>query len=115
MQRYPAEVRADLQHYYNLNIDKLGADFSAFHAAACLICMPAGSSQLYARIDKRLMWNLTEYKLHSIHQSIVGKEIPYPWDKPETNLPELEAIDIDEFEKWHSKKRKEGEKWQVIQ
>lgn len=49
--RYPDELRADLQREYGLNIDRMGAEFSCAHAAACMAHM-AGPSSLRQAVDE---------------------------------------------------------------
>lgn len=110
------QVRADLQRYYGLNIDRFGTDFGAFHAAACLSCLPPGSA-LLAEIDQRTTWNTTDYMLHGIAQMLAGKEIPYPWDKKENAIDgiESEGLPLDEFQKWYAQTDwKEVDEWQVL-
>lgn len=111
------QVRADLQRYYGLNLDRIGADFSAFHAAACLSCLPPGSA-LMLEIDERTAWATTDYLLHGIAQMLAGKEIPYPWDKKKSGIEGIEAegLPLDEFQAWYGQNEwKEVDGWQVIQ
>lgn len=108
-------MRADLQRYYGLNLDRLGTDFSAFHAAACLSCLPLGSSLLSA-IDGRANYTYGEYLLHSIMSMLAGKEIPFPWDKKKTGIEgiETEAVPLDEFIDWYTNTSfKEVDEWRV--
>lgn len=112
MSRHPSQTRADLQRYYGLNIDRLGADFGAFHAGACLCNLPIGSS-LMAAVDERATYTRTEYMLHAIMCGLVGKAIPYPWDKQcGIDGIETEAVPLDEFREWYeTTKWKEVEEW----
>lgn len=43
MRDRPSELRADLQQYYGLDIDGMGADYSHAHAACCAAQLPAGA------------------------------------------------------------------------
>lgn len=103
LDRYPAEAEADLQRYYGLNIQAMGRDFTALHAAACLSCLPLGSA-LLARLDPRAQWTVTDYMLHGILTALTGKEIPYPWSKKETGIEGVGAgMPVDEFREWYEK------------
>lgn len=112
MSRHQSQTRADLQRYYGLNIDRLGSDFGAFHAGACLCNLPIGSS-LMAAVDERATYTRTEYMLHAIMCGLVGKAIPYPWDKQcGIDGIETEAVPLDEFREWYeTTKWKEVEEW----
>lgn len=112
------QVRADLQRYYGLNIDRIGEDFGAFHAAACLSCLPPGSA-LLREIDGRFAWTNGDFLLHGIAQMLAGKEIPYPWDnKKNVGIEgiDTEGLPLDEFQDWYMNNDwKEVDDWQVIQ
>lgn len=113
--KHPVQVRADLQRYYCLNLDRLGSDFGAFHAAACLSCLPPGSALLSA-IDKRLSWGNESHILHGIAQMLAGKEIPYPWDKKASGIDgvDVEGLPLDEFQAWYGQNEwKEVDGWQI--
>lgn len=110
---HPAETRADLQRYYGLNLDRLGRDFGSFHAGACLACLPPGSA-LMARIDEATSWTATDHILWVIYQALVGKELPFPWDKRGSGLPDLEGVDVDEFKRWHEQDFEEVDRWQTL-
>ena len=107
---HPTETRADLQRYFNLNLDRLGQDFGVFHAAECLACLPLGSS-LMRVIHPLAGWTNAEILLHGIWQSICGKEIPFPWDKS-GEVIETEGLPLDEFKDWYENTQwKEVESW----
>lgn len=117
LREHPVELRADLQRHFGLNLDDMGRTFSAFHAAACLACMPRGS--LLAKIDQRTEWTITDVLLHNVVDVLCGKHIPFPWeDKPrDDNLPDLEALPLDEFAAWYScalSNTEGGEPWQIV-
>ena len=116
MHRYPAQVRADLQRYYGLNLDRFGVDFGAFHAGACLCNLPIGSATM-AAIDERATYTRSEYMLHAIMCGLVGKAIPYPWEKKRgIDGIETEAVPLDEFREWYEHTNwKEAGEWQEIQ
>lgn len=111
---HPVQVRADLQRYYGLNIDRMGSDFGAFHAAGCIACLPTGSALLSA-IDGRLAWGTSDFLLHGIAQMLAGKELPFPWDeKSGIDGVETEAVPLDEFRDWYENNEwKEVEGWQM--
>lgn len=103
-----------MQRYYGICLDDMGSKFNAFHIAACLVNLPAGAKTL-ARINPALTWDVTTAKLHSMHQSICGVEIPRPWEEQpitSTGLPALEAVTMDEWERWRNSTFKEVEDWQ---
>lgn len=95
---YPDELRADLQRFYNLNIDEMGAGFSCSHAAACAAHLPLGSNVL-ARIDPKYSWTATDYRLFDIMCWLAGKRLPYPWEKQET-LPEFGSMPAEDIDAW---------------
>lgn len=112
---YPTQLRADMQRYYGLNLDGLGADFDAFHAGACAICLPAGSS-LFSAVDQRASWSSSDYMLHGILQALVGKEIPFPWSKKKSGIEgiETESLPLDEFIEWYENSNwKEVDGWHL--
>lgn len=116
MSRCPSLVRADLQRYYGLNIERMGVEFSAFHAAECLSCLPAGSLTL-AELDKRLTYGNVEYMLHAIMTGMAGKEIPFPWEKAKSGIDgvETESLPLDEFKDWYENTSwREVDNWQVL-
>lgn len=115
IKRHPAQVRADLQRFYGLNLDRMGAEFSAYHAADCLACLPHGSAFREA-VDPSTVWTDAEYFLHGIVQMLAGKEIPYPWEKSKTGIDgvDTEAVPLDEFYDWYTNSKwKEVEGWQI--
>lgn len=93
----------------------MGVEFSAFHAAACLSCLPLGASLLSA-IDKRASWTHVDYMLHAIVQALAGKELPYPWEKKNSlDGIETEGLPLDEFEEWYgSNNWEEVDNWRVL-
>ena len=117
---HPTEVRADLQRYYGLYLDKLGVEFSAVQAAACLVCLPAGSA-LMARLNPMMGFSPAEHYLHLLLSAIAGQEIPYPWEKDvktdkaieldesSGGLPEFEGLPHDEFMAWYNQEWREVE------
>lgn len=107
---HPTELRADLQRYYSLNLDDLGTHYTAFHAAACAACLPLGSS-LMSAINPTASWSTEAYLLRGIWQSVIGKEIPLPWETKQNKI-ETEGLPLDEFIKWYEQDFKEVEGWQ---
>lgn len=115
MTNHPAQLRADLQRYYGLNIERMGEEFSVWHAAECASCLPLGSS-LLAKIDPKLGWTNKEYMLHGIMCALAGSQIPFPWDK-ETGIDGLdtESVPLDQFRDWYENTEwKEVEEWREI-
>lgn len=62
-------MRADLQRFYGLNLDRMGSEFSAYHAACCLANVPKGSA-LAAAIDPANEWDESGYLLAQIEFDI---------------------------------------------
>lgn len=54
---YPAELRADFQQYYGLNLDRMGIEYTVLHAADLAVMLPRGSRVL-ARIDPATEWTI---------------------------------------------------------
>lgn len=110
---HPSQVRADLQRFFGLNLDRLGDEFSAFHAASCLANLPLGASLLSA-CEPRLQWTQTDYLLHGIMSIAAGKEIPFPWEGKKHGIEgiETESLPLDQFIEWYEKSNwKEVEEW----
>lgn len=71
LRAHPAELRADFQRYYGLNIDGMGVDYSLFHAADLAAMLPQDSRCGIAEdpanewtLDRQLL-ALIEYYEHS--------------------------------------------------
>ena len=43
LRKFPAELRADFQRYYGLNLDGMGTDYTVLHAADLAACLPRDS------------------------------------------------------------------------
>ena len=69
MVRHPAELRADFQQYYGLNIDGMGVDFSMLHAADLAAQLPHDSRTFRAE-NTELEWTDRDYMLWSIEYSL---------------------------------------------
>lgn len=63
------ELRADFQQYYGLSLDYLGEDYSLRHAAVLATQLPR-ECRLYAALDNRASWGLSEYQLADIANSL---------------------------------------------
>lgn len=63
----PDELRADLQQFYGLNLDDMGAAYTASHAAALCAQLPSESRVARARGDG---WSESERLLALIRQSV---------------------------------------------
>ena len=106
---HPVELRADMQRYYGLNIDGLGRDYDAWHLAACVACLPLGST-LMASMDERGAWTMTDLMLYLLMQRACGQQPSMPWEADASDtgvLPDIEPMYLDEFEAWHSQEWKE--------
>jgi hypothetical protein len=69
MVRHPAELRADFQQYYGLNIDGMGVDFTVLHAADLAAQLPSDSRTFKAE-NIELEWTDSDYMLWSIEFSL---------------------------------------------
>ena len=97
-----AEIRADFQRYYHLNIERMGTDFSVWQAAACAVRLPLGSS-LMAAIDPKAQYTITDYLLHRLGDMLAGKHIPFPWETPaDVPVADFGTMPINEFKRWHA-------------
>ena len=69
-----------------------------------------------AALDERATYTRTEHMLHSIMGAMVGKAIPYPWEKSGgIDGIETESVPLDEFREWYEQtKWKEVDEWQEI-
>lgn len=95
------ELRADLQRYYNLNIERMGADFSVWQAAACAVRLPLGSS-LMAALDPKASYTQSDYLMHRIGDILAQKHIPYPWESTaDVPVADFGTMPIDDFRAWH--------------
>lgn len=71
MSEHPSELRADFQHWYGLNLDDMGASYSALHAADLAANLPPDSccgraeDPMNAWTDERQLLALIEYYLHT--------------------------------------------------
>ena len=54
---YPAQLRADFQQYYGLNLDGMGRGYTAMHAADLAVMLPS-DSRTYLAIDPENSWTL---------------------------------------------------------
>lgn len=95
----------------------MGKDFSAFHAASCLACLPKGSA-LLALYAPESAWTDAELMLHGLAQAFAGKEIKRPWETGGNGNGlgfETRSVPIDQFEDWYENtKWKEVDDWQAI-
>lgn len=62
---YPAQLRADMQQYYSLNLDGMGSDYTYEHAAALVANLPR-SSRIAARENAACEWDDGEYLLYAV-------------------------------------------------
>ena len=66
---YPDELRADLQRFYGLDIDRMGCDYSVAHAAACAANMPRDSACVRA-VSPVAAWSDETYLLAQIEYDL---------------------------------------------
>lgn len=96
----------------------MGREYSAYHAAACLSCLPPGSALLTA-MEPSLSWSNTDYLIHAVLCALAGKEIEYPWEKKKTSGIdgiETESLPLDQFIDWYENSTfEEVKEWREIQ
>lgn len=66
---HPAQLRADLQQYYGLNIDGMGSEYSYNHAAALVANLPR-SSRIAAIENAACEWADNDYLLYTIEYTL---------------------------------------------
>lgn len=105
-------MRADIQRYYGLDIDDEG--HTASHIADCAANLPLGSC-LLARINPMCSYTYTDFELHRLADALAGEHIPFPWERKNEMLPELDEVSKEEFDEWYSQEFKEvresGKRW----
>ena len=69
MGAHPDELRADLQRFYGLDIDRMGCDYSVAHAAACAAHMPRDSACVRA-VSPEAAWSDETYLLAAIEYDL---------------------------------------------
>ncbi|MBQ6453752.1 MAG: hypothetical protein IJJ14_05300 [Coriobacteriales bacterium] len=100
---HPTEVRADLQRYFNLNIERMGKDFSVWQVAACVCCLPLGSATLTA-IDPRNRYTIEDFLLHRIGDFLAHEHVPYPWEaQHDQPIADFGSATVEEFIAWRNK------------
>lgn len=57
LREHPGAVRADFAEYYGLDIDRMGVDYSALHAAELMSNLPDGARTRIA-YDKGAVWTI---------------------------------------------------------
>lgn len=114
MHRHPAELRADFQRYYGLNLDGMGRDYSTLHAADLAACLPRESCsmtaedplngwtlelQLLALIEWHLAdWNWAHTKDGKARRNRPKLLIPKPKGKPGSEAGKTVAMTREEME-----------------
>lgn len=69
MGKYPDELRADFQRFYNLNIDDMGDGYTVAHAAALASQLPRGS-RLSCAMSPENEWGVTDHLLRVIEHDL---------------------------------------------
>lgn len=70
MRRHPTELRADLQRFFGVDIDRaMAGEHSAGHVAALVACLPSDSSTLRAE-NPDAAWTLESVLLAVIHNDL---------------------------------------------
>jgi len=67
--KHPAQLRADIQQYYGLNLDGMGSAYSYEHAAALVANLPR-SSRIASILNEANEWADNEYILRSIDYTL---------------------------------------------
>lgn len=116
---YPAEIRADFQQYYGLNIDRVGRDYSTVHAADLAVMLPS-NSRVYLAINPDNAWTLEAQlaaAMANAARDLVWLEAdtkrrrsnrPKPIGPKQPTNTEAEAINADEYLETLEKLRKEA-------
>ncbi|WP_139652775.1 DUF5361 domain-containing protein [Raoultibacter phocaeensis] len=106
LDEYPVHVRADMQQYYGLNIERMGIDYSMRHAADLIAMLPS-KSRTFRAIDARYEWDMNEYLLaeavDSLHMMVwanskdaqKNRNRPKPLPRPGSGSPSRETIGLD--------------------
>jgi hypothetical protein len=113
---YPDELEADLQEYFNLNIEQAGETFSVRHCAVCTTQLPPQSRTKIA-IDPAAEWGWQEHllasELDALHLLLwqnggAKRNRPKPIERPTRKQPKEEiALPVDTYAARLSRPRKE--------
>lgn len=111
LRAHPAELRADFQRYYNLNLDGMGDDYTIAHAADLAACLPRESRCGIAEdplnewtIEARMLafieyyahvWLWAHTKDGKARRNAPKLRMPLPLAKGEQEL--MDAEELDEF------------------
>lgn len=103
---HPAHVRADMQQYYGLNLERMGIDYSMRHAADLVAMLPS-KSRTFRVIDERNEWDSSEYLLaeavDSLHVMVwantkdaqKNRNRPKPLPRPGSGSATRETVGLD--------------------
>lgn len=101
---FPNELRADFQEHYGLNIDRMGDDYTFFHAAVLAAQLPDGSRTMRALFPER-QWDDQTRILAMIEHGIRilawqqtkdgrnGRRFPQPIKSPAQQMQEKKRLD----------------------
>ena len=103
--RYKAELRADFQQYYTLNIDNMGIDYRLSHAADLAVMLPQ-ESRVMRCINPANAWGWQEHLLADIANRVrwlqwaktpdgaKNRNHPKPIEVPKKNIQKLDQNPI---------------------
>lgn len=95
--RYHAELRADLQMYFGINLDHvINGEVSVFHCACLASNLPLGSATL-AKIDKRLSFTNADWLLLAIANSWREKPIDPFKESKSTGIRTMSVEEMAEY------------------
>ena len=72
VRKHPTELRADLQRYYGVDLDRAQAgEHTAGHVAALAVCMPSDSAVMRAE-NQDAVWTLDSVLLAVLHNDLTA-------------------------------------------
>ena len=112
---FPAELRADFQRFYGLNLGDMGCAFTVRHAADLAACLPPDGAVAKA-INPDWRWGLQEHLLATIADTLRWlqwsktadgaknrkrpKPIPLPGvDQGKGRMKDAVSVDVDELKR----------------
>lgn len=80
-----------MQRFYNLNLDRMGEDYSAEHAAACIACLPMDSA-LFARVNPTCKLLLKDLPVKALTDALTRNK--------GTEDVEYGSMPVEDFDRW---------------